>query len=167
MSVRVATVVLAVVAALLETSVAPYLTMPGLTPDLVLVCAIVLAVSIGSEEGFIAAFVGGLILDMLVAPSRPLGATTLSLLLATGLGVALVRFMGPGRVHTTLILVLALTAVFHAIVAAVLALTTGVRVTVDPFGEMLPTAVLNTAIAIPFALLGRRAWLRWSERPEW
>jgi len=167
MSVRVATVVLAVVAALLETSVAPYLSVSGVTPDLVLICAVVLAVSIGAEEGFLAAFVGGLVLDILIAPVRPLGSTTLSLLIAVGIGVALIRFIGRGRVHTTLILVFALTFVLHAILAATLVLTTGARVTVDPIGSILPTAIVNTAISLPFALLGRWAWFRWGERAEW
>jgi rod shape-determining protein MreD len=167
MSVRVATVVLAVVAALLETSVAPYLTSSGITPDLVLVCAVGLAVFIGTEDGFLAAFIGGIILDILIAPVRPLGATTLSLLLAVGIGVALIRFLGPGRIHTMLILVFGLTFVLRAVLAAVMILTTDARVTVDPLGTILPAAILNTAIAIPFALLGRRAWFRWGERAEW
>jgi rod shape-determining protein MreD len=167
MSVRVATAVLAVVAALLETSVAPYLSVSGVTPDLVLVCAAVLAVSIGAEEGFLAAFVGGLVLDISTAPVRPLGATTLSLLVAVGIGAALIRFIGRGRVHTTLILVFALTFIHHGVLAAILTLATGARVTVDPIGLMLPTAILNTAIALPFALLGRWAWFRWGERAEW
>lgn len=157
MSVRVATVVLAVVAALLETSVAPFLSVSGVTPDLVLVCAVVLAVSIGPEAGVLAAFVGGLILDILIAPVRPLGATTLSLLVAVGIGVALIRFIGRGRVHTMLILVFALTFVLHTSLAAILSLTTGARVAVDLVGSMLPTAIVDTAIVLPFALLGRLA----------
>jgi hypothetical protein len=32
---------------------------------------------------------------------------------------------------------------------------------------MLPTAIVNTAISLPFALLGRWAWFRWGERAEW
>jgi rod shape-determining protein MreD len=167
MSVRVATVVLAVVAALLETSVAPYLTVSGITPDLVLICAVGLAVFIGSEEGFFAAFVGGMILDILIAPARPLGATTLALLVATGIGVSLIRFIGPGRIHTMLILVFGLTFVLRAILAAVMMLATDAEVTVDPLGTMLPAALLNTIIATPIALIGRRAWFRWGERAEW
>jgi rod shape-determining protein MreD len=167
MSVRVATVVLAVVAALLETSVAPYISATGLTPDLVLVCAVGLAVFIGSEEGFLAAFVGGIILDILIAPVRPLGATTLSLLVAVGIGVSLIRFIGPGRIHTMLILVFGLTFVLRALLAGVMMLATEAQITVDPLGTMLPAAILNTAIAVPLALIGRRAWFRWGERAEW
>ena len=65
----------AIVAALLETSVATFATVGGAKPDLVLVTSLVVVVTVGAEAGFAWAFTGGLTLDMLSAPARPVGST--------------------------------------------------------------------------------------------
>jgi len=71
---------MALLAALLETTVLPEIPIAGATPDLVLVVAVTATLMLGIEDGLIAAFLGGLLTDMLI-PERPLGAATLSLLL--------------------------------------------------------------------------------------
>ena len=76
----------ALVAALLETSVLPELQIGGTKPDLVLVLAIVATMIMGVEDGLVWAFLGGLMLDVLV-PGRPLVATTFVLLLVVGLAI--------------------------------------------------------------------------------
>ena len=67
----------ALIAALLETTVLPEIPIAGATADLVLVVAVVATIMFGVEDGIVAAFVGGLLVDMLI-PDRPLGAATLS-----------------------------------------------------------------------------------------
>ena len=55
----------AVLMAVLQSTIVPFLVVDGATPDLLLVYAIVLAVIIGLDHGVIAAFVGGTTLDAL------------------------------------------------------------------------------------------------------
>ena len=86
----------AVIAAILETSVLAELPLAGATVDLVLVCAAVATLVLGVEDGLTIAFVGGLLVDMVV-PDRPMGAATLAMLLALGLAFVVSRAMGPGR----------------------------------------------------------------------
>src|SRR4051812_49924713 len=90
---------MALLAALLETTVLPEIPIVGATPDLVLVVAVTATLVLGIEDGLIAAFLGGLLTDMLVA-QRPLGAATLALLLVTGIAAAVARVAGarPRRV---------------------------------------------------------------------
>jgi rod shape-determining protein MreD len=167
MSVRVATVA-AVVAALLETSVAPYLLIAGIEPDIVLASAIVLTVASGAESGFVCAFLGGLILDMLTAPARPVGTTVIAMLLAVGLGAIAVRFVGPGRIGTALVLTFVLTFVYQLILGFLLRAVTGAGFPDALMSALVPIAVANTVTAAPLALVGRWAWLRYGrDRAEW
>ena len=55
-------------------------------------------VVMGIEDGLLIGFIGGLLIDMLV-PGRPLGATTLALLLTLGIAFLVARTvgLGPGR----------------------------------------------------------------------
>ena len=159
----------AVVAALLETSVAPYLLIGGVKPDVVLICAIVYTVTVGAEGGFIWAFFGGLFLDMLMAPSRPVGGTVVALLVATGLAAAAARFLGRSRVATAVGATFALTFVYQAVFAGLLAATEGVFPLPDPLGTILPIALENAIVALPAAAVARWAWLRFGvhDRIEW
>ncbi len=72
----------------------------------------------GIEDGLLIGFVGGLLIDMLV-PGRPLGATTLALLLTLGIAFLVVRTvgLGPGRKAMAVGLVIVLTAIFHVLFA--------------------------------------------------
>ncbi len=168
MSLAVA-IVGAVVAALLETSVAPYLQIGGVTPDLVLITAIVCTVTVGAEAGFVWAFTGGLMLDFLLAPARPVGATILAMLVCVGLAAIAARFVGRNPVATAVVAVFALTFVFRLLLAVVLGATVGGVALSDPFGNLLPVAVENAIISIPLALACRWAWVRFGthDRIEW
>ena len=89
----------AVVAALLQSTIVPYLQIGDATPDLVLVFAVTATIAGTVEAGLLSAFIGGLIIDLL-AP-RPLGMTAFMLLLSVGLAAVLgrtldrVRFVVP------------------------------------------------------------------------
>lgn len=85
----------AVVAALLELTIIPYLQIGGVQPDLVLVLAVAWTLVAGLEGGLVWAFVGGLMLDVLAA--RPLGSTPFVLLVCVGLAAAGARFLEPAR----------------------------------------------------------------------
>jgi rod shape-determining protein MreD len=159
----------AVLAALLEASVLPELTVAGAKPDLVLVMAIVAALMVGVEEGLVWAFVGGLMLD-LILPDRPLGATILSLLVVTGLAIAATRVAGQNRRLVAVLLVATLTSVYHAVMIGVLAATTGVDPSAVAVSIFIVAAVLNTVLAFVLATIVRWLLLRFSAadtRADW
>jgi rod shape-determining protein MreD len=156
----------AIVAALIEASVAPEIRFAGAQADLVLALAILAAMLVAVEDGLVWAFVGGLMLDMLI-PARPIGATTLSLLLIVGLAVLAARVPGPRRLFAV-VAVFALTWLFHMLLIGVMAVTEGIMLgTFQPL-VVLSAAVQNTVVALVAALafdaLGRRFA---TEKADW
>jgi rod shape-determining protein MreD len=150
---------LAVVAALAEFTVAPYLKIGDAVPHLVLVFGVIAAVAGGLEVGLAWAFIGGLALD--VVGQRPLGSSAFSLLIAIAIGslvggaLGRVRIMAP-IVYSILLLV------------STTALTT-VPITSPAMGAVLPSAVYDTILAAVFgplvvAIVARR---REAERVDW
>ena len=79
----------AVVAALLQLTIVPYLSIGDAQPDLVLVFAVVATTAGTVEAGLISAFIGGLMIDLL-AP-RPLGMTAFMLVVSVGIAAVLGR----------------------------------------------------------------------------
>ena len=72
----------AAVAALIQSSILPFTSAGGAGLDLVLVLAVVWTMTVGLEGGLVWAFLGGLLIDVLLM--RPLGLTAFVLLLAVG-----------------------------------------------------------------------------------
>jgi rod shape-determining protein MreD len=157
----------AVVAALLETSVLPELTIAGAKPDLVFVLAIAAAMMIGVEDGLTWAFVGGLMLDLL-SPGRQLGATSLTLLLMVGVAVAMGRFLPPRRVSATIASIFVLGWAYQLLSNAILGLTAGTSTSLS-ISTMAPAVTLTTLLAVPIAAVMRVAWQRFGahDRMEW
>lgn len=149
---------LTIFAALLETTVLPELPIAGATADLVLICATCAAIVLGIEDGLAAAFLGGLMIDLLV-PARPLGAATLSLLLVLGLAMIVARVGGPNRRWLAVAMTVVLTPLLHGLMAVILVAAEGVPLAF-PFGSVLVAAFMNGLIAIPvatlFAAIGHR-----------
>lgn len=139
----------AVLASLLQTSVLPEL---HANLDLVLVFALVSAMLLSVEEGLVWAFLGGITLDLLTPGGRALGSTTLCLLLATGGGILIGRITQPPRVLTVVITVFALTFLYQALQAVVLAATEGVDLGGFSFTATAISAILNATLA---AIVGR------------
>jgi hypothetical protein len=157
----------ALLAALLETSVAPELVFAGAQIDLVLSLAVVAAMTMGAEDGVVWAFLGGLMLDMLI-PGRPVGATTLSLLLAVGVAIIAVRIPAPRRT-LAVAAVFMLTWLFHALLIGVMTVTEGVALRGFAPMVVLAAALLNAIVAIPAALLftALERRLGVGERADW
>ena len=157
----------ALIAALLETTVLPEIPIVGATADLVLLVAVPATLMLGIEDGIISAFLGGLLTDMLI-PERPLGAGTLALLLVIGIAAAIARVAGPNRRWLAVALTVVLTPILHIGLSVILVLTEG-----TPFGfdaaTMLVAAFMNGLLAVPvtamFGALENRFGA--TERVDW
>jgi len=162
-------VVGSIVAALLDSSVAPFATIAGARPDILLVSSLAVAVTIGSEAGFVWAFAGGLTLDMLTAPGRPIGSTVVALLVATGFATMVARVAGRNHVITAVAVTFPLTFVYQLALGMLVATALGGIPLNDPLAGALPVAFENTVLAVPLALAGRWSWMRWGahDRIEW
>ena len=160
----------AFVAAVLETSVFAELPLAGATVDLVLVCAVVATIVLGVEDGIVLGFIGGLLIDMVVA-ARPMGAATLALLLTLGVAFVIARALGSGRRVVAIGIVLVLTAVYHFLFILIMSVTANAALTFDQqtFTAILIAAVLNAIVAIPIAGLFGAIERRFgaSDRPDW
>ena len=157
----------AVVAALLETSVLPELTIAGAKPDLLLILAVAATMLMGVENGLTWAFVGGLMLDLLT-PGRQLGATSLTLLLVVGATTAAMRFLPQRRVSVIVVSVFVLDWAYQVLNFAILGITAGTAATPSP-AAMTPVVALSTLLAVPVATAMRLSWLRFGahDRMEW
>lgn len=143
----------AVIAALIDTTVLPEWRIGGATANLVLVLAIVAAVMVSVEDGLTWAIVGGLLIDVLT-PARPLGATTLALLLVIGMAFGIGHLLSQQRRVAAIAATFLLTWVYQALLLGVLAFAVGVS-----FGSLerqLPliaiSAIINCLIALPAVL---------------
>lgn len=161
------TALLALIAALFETTVLPEVPIAGATADLVLVVAVSATLMLSIEDGLVAAFVGGLLIDMLI-PERPLGAATLALLLVVGIAAAVARVAGPSRRWLAIALTVVLTPVLHLLLSLILVLTEGAPLILD-FTQTLVAAFMNGLIAFlltaVFAALQQRFGA--VERADW
>jgi rod shape-determining protein MreD len=141
----------ATVMALLELTVGPYLRIGTAEPHLVLVFGIIVTVAIGLEAGLVWAFVGGLVLDVLV--QRPLGSTAFALLLCVGatdaLGHILLHVRPLVPIFATILLSLAYSMILFI---AFNALRTPIPVA-DPVAVLLPGAVYDVVLAALFGPL--------------
>jgi rod shape-determining protein MreD len=157
----------AFVAAIVESSVLTQLAISGVKPDLVFSIAIAVALVRGFEEGMVWSVVGGLTLDMLV-PARPVGATTLTLLVVCGLALIVSRLTAP-RIIVVAITVFGLSFVYQAMLLALLALTTGVGVESISVPSLAVIAVLNTVIGVAAAWVARALTFRFgaADRAQW
>jgi rod shape-determining protein MreD len=144
----------AVIAALLNLTIAPYLMIGGAQPDFVLISAVVWTVVAGIEGGLIWAFIGGLMIDFL-AP-RPLGMTAFTLLICVGLAALIGRALQQFRFVAPVVAVFVCAVVNSLLFLLVYSAIRGPLAAPDPVGAILPSVLYNTAIAAvvgPLAVL--------------
>jgi len=135
--------------ALLELTVGPYLQVGLAQPHLVLVVGIVVTVAVGLEAGLVWAFVGGLVLDVIV--DRPLGSASFALLLCVGATDVLGRILVHFRPIVPIVAILVLSVGYSMIVFVALnALDRPIPVD-DPISFVTPSAIYDIALA---ALIG-------------
>ena len=135
----------AVVAALLNLTIAPYLQLNGAQPDFVLICAVVWTVVAGLEGGLIWAFIGGLMIDFL-AP-RPLGSTAFTLLICVGGAALMARAMIQFKYIVPILAVLLFSGLNGFLFLLVYGALRGPIPTADPLSLIVPAALYDAAIA--------------------
>ncbi len=152
----------AVVMALLQSTIVPYVELAGAKPDLLLIYAVVVTIVVGIDHGLTAAFVGGITIDALDA--RPLGSSAFVLLLAVGGALLIGRGLMRTRALSVIVAVIAC-SVLVPIVSFVLygALRSAVPVS-DPLAAIVPDLVYSTGIAAVAAVVATRLHRRYFER---
>jgi rod shape-determining protein MreD len=156
----------AVVVALFEFTVVPYLKIGDAVPHPVLVFGVIWAIAGGLEVGLVWAFVGGLALDIL--GQRPLGSSAFSLLIAIGIASLVGGFFGRVKIVAPVIA----TAIASLIFSMLLLITT-TALTTAPLSEtalaaVVPSAIYDTILAAIFGPLAIAIVLRRrEERVDW
>ena len=157
----------ATVAALFEASLVPYIAVGDAAPHPVLIGGVIWAIAAGIDRGITWAFVGGLVLDSLLA--RPLGGSAFALLVAVG-GAALVARPFPRlRLMAPVVAVPILSIVYSMIQFGLTAAAQPGFAFADPVAAFLPDALYDALIGmfvgpIAVTLRDRRSVV---ERAEW
>ncbi len=134
----------AVLTALVELSVGPYLRIGEAQPHPVLILGVVLTIAVGLEAGLVWAFVGGLALDVLA--QRPLGSTTFALLLCVGGASILARSFARLRPVVPIVAVFMLSLGYSMILFFVLGTLSAPLPVADPVATLFPGAVYDAVL---------------------
>ncbi len=135
----------AVVTALLELTVGPYLRIGDATPNLVLVFAVVVTIAVGLEAGLVWAFVGGLALDVIA--QRPLGSSSFALLLCVGGASILARSFARLRPIVPIGAVFVLSIGYSMILFVTFGALGAPLPVADPLSTVLPSAIYDAVLA--------------------
>jgi rod shape-determining protein MreD len=159
----------AAVAALIQSSILPFTAAGGAGLDLVLVLAVVWTMTVGLEGGLVWAFLGGLIIDVLLM--RPLGLTAFVLLLAVG-AAWLVGRVSPRAFYLVVVATAAITAGIASVLTVVLVgALRGLPPGVEPLAQAVPTGLLAglaAAVIAPIPIFFQRRRLGDdTERVDW
>lgn len=159
----------AAAAALIQSSILPFTAAGGAGLDLVLVLAVVWTMTVGLEGGLIWAFLGGLIIDVLLM--RPLGLTAFVLLLAVG-AAWLVGRISPRSFYPIVVATSAITAgIASALIVVLFGALRGLPPGVEPLAQVLPTGLLAGLAAAFIApvpvLIQRRRFGDETDRVDW
>jgi rod shape-determining protein MreD len=162
------TAVGAVVAAILEVSVLTQLQFAGVRPDLVLAVGIGVAMTMGFDAAIVWAFVGGLLLDVML-PERLIGSTTLAMLIAVGMALVVARVVESPRLLVIGITAFGITFLYEGLLAAVLSLGSGVDLGGLSVTSWFLVALASGVIAVTAAWVIRSLLLRFGtfERVDW
>lgn len=136
----------ATVTALVEVTLAPYIDVGDAAPHPVLVGGVIWTIAAGIDRGITWAFVGGLVLDSLLA--RPLGVSAFALLVAVG-GAALLAQPFPRLRLVAPVVAVPILSLMNSML--ILALTTAARPGAsvpDPIGLLLPGAIYDALLGM-------------------
>ncbi len=158
---------IAVVAALVEFTVVPYLKIGDAVPHPVLVFGVIWAIAGGLESGLAWAFVGGLALDIL--GQRPLGSSAFALLVAIGAASVIGGFFSRVRIAAPVIATAIASLIYSMLLLAATTALSSSQLSNAALGTIVPSAVYDTVLAalvgpLVIAIAMRR---REAERVDW
>lgn len=139
----------ATVAAIVESTITPYLRVGDAQPHLVFVLAVVWTVAVGLDGGLVWAFVGGLALDTL--EQRPLGTTAFALLIAVGITAVLARSLHRIRPVVAIIATALLSLLYSMTLIVLFSVLRPAAALTDPLRFIAPGVVYDVILA---AILG-------------
>jgi len=157
----------AVVAALAEFTIVPYLQIGDATLHLVLVFGVVWVIVGGLEAGLVFAFVGGLALDIL--GQRPLGSSAFAALIAIGIASLIGGLLSRARIVAPIIATLIASPVYSMLLLLATTALTEAPLSSAALGAVVPSALYDTVLAalvgpLVVAIVLRR---REAERVDW
>lgn len=159
----------AAVAALIQSTVLPFAAAGGGGLDLVLVIAVVWTMALGLEGGLVWAFLGGLVIDVLLM--RPLGLTAFIDLFAVGAAWVIGRVFVRALYPVIVVAAAALATLAAPLTVLVYQALRDVPSGVDPTAGLLRSTILAAivaALAAPVALaFARRTHGEEAERVDW
>ncbi|HEX5827466.1 MAG TPA: rod shape-determining protein MreD [Candidatus Limnocylindrales bacterium] len=158
---------IAVVTALAEFTVVPYLKIGDALPHPVLVFGVICAIVGGIEVGLTWAFVGGLALDIL--GQRPLGSSAFALLVAIAIGSVIGGLLGRVRIIAPIFATAIASVVYSMLLLVATTALTTAPITDEALGAVIPSAVYDTVLAavvgpLVIAVAARR---READRVDW
>ena len=139
----------ATVAAIVESTITPYLRVGNAQPHLVFVLAVVWTVAVGVDSGLVWAFVGGLALDTLT--QRPLGTTAFALLVVVGLSAAIIRPLSRLRPIAAILITALLSLLYSMTLATLFSVLRPPAALSDPLRLVAPSVPYDIVVA---AILG-------------
>jgi rod shape-determining protein MreD len=157
----------AVVAALAEFTVVPYLKVDDAVLHPVLVFGVIWTIVGGLEVGLVWAFVGGLALDILA--QRPLGSSAFALLVAIGVASLVGGFLGRVRIIAPVIATAIASPIYSMLLLLATTALSTAALTDSAIGAVVPSAIYDTILAalvgpLAVAIVARR---RAAERVDW
>jgi rod shape-determining protein MreD len=139
----------ATVAAIVESTITPYLRVGDAQPHLVFVLAVVWTVAVGLDSGLVWAFVGGLALDTL--EQRPFGTTAFALLIAVALTAAIARPLHRIRPVVAIIATALLSLLYSMSLIVLFSVLRPAATLTDPLRLVAPGVLYDVVLA---AILG-------------
>ena len=157
----------AVVAALAEFTVVPYLKIGDATLHPALVVGVIWAIAGGLEAGLVWALVGGLALDIL--GPRPLGSSAFALLIAIAIASLIGGALGRVKVIAPVIATAVASPVYSMLLLLATTVLTAAPLSQAALGTVLPSAAYDTIVAavvgpLVMAIVMRR---QGQERMDW
>jgi rod shape-determining protein MreD len=135
----------AIVIALVEVTLAPYLAVGDARPHPALVGGVIWTIAAGIDRGITWAFVGGLVLDSLLG--RPLGSSAFALLIAVGAAALINQPFPRLRLVAPIVAVPVLSLLYSVLIAALSSAQAG-AVIGDPVRLFLPGVIYDTILGM-------------------
>jgi len=157
----------AVVAALAEFTIVPYLKVGDAVLHPVLVFGVVWAIAGGLEAGLAWGFVGGIAIDIL--GQRPLGSSAFSLLVAIGIASVIGGLLGRIKIIAPVAATAIASPVYSMLLLVATTALSSASLTATAFGSVLPSAAYDTVLAAVVGPLTIAVVLRRqaTERVDW